>query len=58
MRYLLGIDLGTTGLKAVLFDLGGKPLGRGFAENKYLAGPPGWAEQSPETWWQGCCKAI
>ena len=58
MQYLLGIDLGTTGLKAVLFDLGGKPLGRGSAENKYLAGPPGWAEQDPGTWWPGCCEAI
>ena len=58
MRYLMGIDLGTTGLKAVLFDLGGKPLGRGSAKNKYLAGPPGWAEQAPEMWWQGCCEAI
>lgn len=58
MRYLMGIDLGTTGLKAVLFDLDGKPLGRGSAKNKYLAGPPGWAEQDPEMWWQGCCEAI
>jgi xylulokinase len=58
MRFLLGIDLGTTGLKAVIFDLNGEPLGRGFAENKYLTGPPGWAEQDPRTWWEGCCQAI
>jgi len=58
MRFLLGIDLGTTGLKVAVFDLSGEPLGRGFAENKYLAGPPGWAEQEPRTWWKGCCKAI
>jgi xylulokinase len=58
MQLLLGIDLGTTGLKAVVFDLDGRPLGKGFAANKYLAGPPGWAEQDPRTWWEGCCKAI
>jgi xylulokinase len=58
MRYLLGIDLGTTGLKAVVFDLEGRHLGRGFAANKYLPGLPGWAEQDPRTWWQGCCEAI
>jgi xylulokinase len=58
MRYLLGIDLGTTGLKAVIFDLGGRPLGKGFAANRYLPGPPGWAEQDPRAWWNGCCVAI
>jgi len=58
MQYLLGVDLGTTGLKAMVFDLEGKPLGRGFAANQYLAGPPGWAEQDPRTWWKGCCEAI
>lgn len=55
---MLGVDLGTTGLKAVVFDLGGRPLGRGFSANKYLAGPPGWAEQDPRMWWTGCCEAI
>lgn len=58
MRHLLGIDLGTTGLKAVVFDLTGRPLGRGFATNTYLSGPSGWAEQDPRTWWSGCCEAI
>jgi xylulokinase len=58
MRYLLGIDLGTTGLKAVIFDLSGRPLGRGFATNTYLSGPPDWAEQDPRTWWNGCCEAV
>jgi xylulokinase len=58
MKYLLGIDLGTTGLKAVVFDLGGSPLGRGFATNTYISGPPGWAEQDPRTWWKGCCEAV
>jgi xylulokinase len=58
MRCLLGIDLGTTGLKAVVFDLSGRPLGRGFAVNQYLPGMPGWAEQDPRAWWQGCCQAV
>jgi xylulokinase len=58
MRSLLGIDLGTTGLKAAVFDLEGQCLGRGFAANEYVAGPPGWAEQDPRTWWSGCCEAI
>jgi len=55
---LLGIDLGTSGLKAGLYDLDGRLLGQGWAANKYLAGPPGWAEQDPRDWWAGCCTAV
>jgi xylulokinase len=58
MKYLLGIDLGTTGLKAAIFNVDGKLLGRGYAKNKYLTGPRGWAEQDPRTWWTGGCEAI
>ena len=58
MRYLLGIDLGTSGLKAAVFDLDGTLLGLGRAANKYVAGPAGWAEQDPRTWWAGCCEAV
>ena len=58
MRHLLGIDLGTSGLKAAIFDLDGTLLGLGRATNSYLAGPTGWAEQDPRTWWSGCCEAV
>jgi len=44
MRLLLGIDLGTSGLKAVVFDLDGNPLGKGLTANEYVTGPAGWAE--------------
>ena len=58
MQRLLGIDLGTTGLKAGIFDLDGTLLGLGRAANEYVPGPPGWAEQDPQTWWSGCCAAV
>jgi xylulokinase len=58
MGLLLGIDLGTSGIKAVVFDLKGRPLGRGFAPTQYLDRPPGWAEQDPRSWWEGSCQAI
>jgi xylulokinase len=58
MHHLLGIDLGTTDLKATIFDVDGGLLGRGRCTNEYLAGPVGWAEQDPRTWWSGCCRAI
>ena len=58
MRHLLGIDLGTSGLKAAVFDLDGTLLGLGRATSKYAAGPAGWAEQDPRMWWAGCCEAV
>ena len=58
MPHLLGIDLGTSGLKAAIFDLDGELLGLGRATNKYVASPAGWAEQDPRTWWAGCCEAV
>ena len=58
MRVLLGIDLGTSGLKAAVFALDGRLLGLGRATNEYVAGPEGWAEQDPRMWWAGCCAAI
>ncbi len=58
MRHLLGIDLGTSGLKAAVFDLDGRLCGLGRARNQYVPGPAGWAEQDPRTWWTGCCEAV
>ncbi len=58
MPRLLGIDLGTSGLKATVFDLDGNLLGLGRVTSGYLPGPPGWAEQDPGAWWTGCCQAV
>jgi xylulokinase len=47
---LVGIDVGTTGVKAIAIDAGGEVIAR--AERDYpLATPrPGWFEQDPEDW--------
>lgn len=64
MRYLLGIDLGTTGLKAGVFDLEGRLLGSGYAANEYLPSLPslpgstGSAEQDPRSWWDGTSRVV
>jgi FGGY-family pentulose kinase len=57
-RYALGIDAGTAGMRAGLFDLRGQPLG--FAEQVYpIAAPlPGCAEQQPEDWWQALVTSV
>ena len=50
MATYLGIDLGTSGLRALLVDETGTPLGA--AERHYdVAHPaPGWSEQAPSDW--------
>ncbi len=52
MTALVGLDVGTTGVKAVAISPEGELLAR--AERGYpLSTPhPGWSEQDPEDWWQ------
>ena len=55
---ILGLDVGTTATKAVLFDLAGMELAT--AEQAYpLHTPqPGWVEQQPEEVWQALINVI
>ncbi len=50
MRYLIGIDLGTSGLKTVIVDEEGELLACPLREYSIQTPRPGWAEQDPETW--------
>jgi xylulokinase len=50
--HLLGLDVGTTGCKAVVFDLDGNSKGYGFHEYNVICEKPGWAEQDPERVWE------
>ena len=56
--YLLGIDVGTSGLKAILIDRAGKVVTSALVEYPLLTPKPGWAEQEPEAWWKAAIKAI
>lgn len=57
MSYL-GIDLGTSGLRALLVDEGGLPIGS--AESAYgVSNPaPGWSEQNPADWLLALDRAV
>src|ERR687892_2847226 len=55
---LLGLDLGTSSLKALLLDEGGAPLGEGSASYAVRAPRAGWAESSPEDWWTAVLEAT
>ena len=58
MTALIGLDVGTTGVKAIAISPDGEVLAR--AERGYpLSMPqPGWSEQDPEDWWQASQAAL
>ena len=58
MTQLVGLDVGTTGVKALALSPAGEVLAR--AEESYeLSTPrPGWAEQDPEDWWRAAERAL
>ncbi|MBR5453350.1 MAG: xylulokinase [Clostridia bacterium] len=58
MQYLIGIDIGTSGTKAVLFDLAGNTVADELIEYPLYQPKNGWAEQDPEDWWKATVDAI
>jgi xylulokinase len=58
MKYLLGIDIGTSGTKTVLFDRGGNHISSSTAEYPLYQPEIGWAEQDPLDWWKAVCITI
>lgn len=56
--YLLGIDLGTSGLKAAVLNGAGRLLACAGQEYAIDAPQPGWAEQDPRTWYGAACRAV
>jgi len=55
---LLGIDVGTSSVKAALVDQRGKLHAIGQAEYPLHHIRPAWVEQDPDDWWRGTCIAI
>jgi len=55
---LVGLDVGTTGVKALAISADGEVFGS--AEKHYgLSSPqPGWSEQDPEDWWAASQAAL
>lgn len=58
MRLLIGIDTGTTGVKALAVDETGGMRGQGTGSYVFATPRPGWAEQDPDCWWQGAGTAV
>ena len=55
---VLGIDVGTSGVKALVADMDGNELGRGIAGYAVRAPASGQAESLPEDWWRATRAAV
>ncbi|MBX3425080.1 MAG: xylulokinase [Pirellulales bacterium] len=58
MSHLIGIDVGTSGTKAIAMTPAGKILAAASAGYPCQHPRPLWSEQDPEDWWQGTVKAV
>lgn len=58
MRYVIGIDLGTSGTKTVLFDEGGNVVASSTVEYPMYQPQNGYAEQDPADWYNAAVSTI
>lgn len=55
---IIGVDAGTSVIKAVAFDLGGRQLAASSVRNRYTMGKDGSATQSLPQTWADCAAAL
>ncbi|MGN6464844.1 MAG: FGGY-family carbohydrate kinase [Rhizobiaceae bacterium] len=55
---IVGIDSGTSIVKAVAFDLSGRQIGAASVANRFVSGPDGSATQSLDQTWLDCVAAL
>ena len=58
MKYVLGIDLGTSGTKTVLFQQDGVGVCSATVEYPMSQPQNGWAEQDPKDWWNAAVSTV
>ena len=57
-QYLLGIDVGTTGTKTLLFSADGELLGHAYRGYEMNNPQVGYSEQNAEDWWNAVCETV
>lgn len=55
---LIGLDVGTTNVKALAYDLGGRPLASASSRHDVLRPRPGWAEYDAEAMFSSAAAAV
>lgn len=59
MSYMMGIDVGTTGTRAVIVRPDGHVVGAATADHQPMRmAKPGWAEQDPADWGDAAVRAV
>lgn len=58
VQYLIGIDIGTSGTKTVLFDTEGSVVASKTVEYPLYQPQNGWAEQMPKDWWDATVEGV
>jgi len=58
MPCLLGVDVSTTGVKALVINERGSVLSAITTPHELSTPRPLWSEQHPEDWWSGTCNSI
>ena len=57
-RLILGIDAGTTRIRALVFTLDGRVVAEGSRPTEVERPRPGWAEHDAEALWRAACGAL
>ena len=55
---LLGVDLGTSSVKAAVIDLSGTTVAAAAEDYSVQQPRPGYAEQDPVAWWDALCRTV
>lgn len=58
MRYILAIDQGTTGSRAVAYDARGRCVASAYEEFRQYFPAPGWVEHDPQEIWRSVRNSI
>ena len=58
MKYLIGLDVGTSGAKCIMIDENGKVIASSTQEYPLSTPRPGWAEQNPADWWEAVVRGL
>ncbi len=58
MKYILAIDQGTTGSRAIVYDRRGRAVASAYREFTQYFPRPGWVEHDPEEIWQSVHETI
>ncbi|HEY0129152.1 MAG TPA: xylulokinase, partial [Rubrobacteraceae bacterium] len=58
MSVLVGLDVGTSGARAVAVDESGDVVAEASSEYPLTSPRPGWTEQDPDDWWRGAKEAL